>query len=98
MRLKDADALLEYFMINLGWHDADGIEVDDSDKKRAIIKDWIDGVPTIDAVPVVRCRDCKHWCTDSTPCMQDADVHFCAMVDFYSTADWFCAYGKRREE
>lgn len=53
MRLKDADALLEYFMINLGWHDADGIEVDDWYEKRAIIKDLLDGVPTVDAVPVV---------------------------------------------
>lgn len=49
------------------------------------------------AVPVVRCKDCKHWCTDSTPCIQDADVHFCAVADFDSTADWFCANGERRD-
>lgn len=55
-------------------------------------------MPDVDAVLVVRCKDCKHWCTDSTPCLEDADAHFCALVDFYSTADWFCAYGKRREE
>lgn len=56
MRLIDADALLEYLMINMGWQDEDGREVDDSDKKRAIIKDLIDGVPTLDAVPVVHGR------------------------------------------
>ena len=52
MRLVDADALLEYLMINMGWHDEDGIAVDDSDEKRAIFKDLLDGVSTIDAVPV----------------------------------------------
>lgn len=52
MRLIDADALLEYLMINMGWHDEDGIAVDNSDEKRAIFKDLIDGVPTVDAVPV----------------------------------------------
>ena len=51
----------------------------------------------VEYTKVVRCKDCKHWCTDSTPCLQDADAHFCAMVDFYSTSDWFCAYGERKE-
>ena len=23
--------------------------------------DWIDQAEPVDAVPVVRCRDCKHW-------------------------------------
>ena len=55
-RLKDADALLEYLMINMGWHDEDGREVDDWDEKRKIFKDLIDGVPTVDAVPVVHGR------------------------------------------
>lgn len=57
-----------------------------------------EAAPTLDTVPVVRCKDCKHWCTDSMPRMQDANVHFCVMVDFYSTADWFCAYGEPKEE
>ena len=51
----------------------------------------------VEYAKVVRCKDCRHWCTDSTPCMEVAGVHFCAMVDFYSTADWFCAYGERKE-
>lgn len=24
---------------------------------------WLDDAPTVDAVPVVRCKDCKHWKT-----------------------------------
>ena len=26
------------------------------------ILDLIDSIPTVDAVPVVRCKDCKHYC------------------------------------
>lgn len=87
MRLIDADAL-------------------DIEREVELADDWntaheiancVKYAPTIDAVPVVRCKDCKHWCTDSMPRMQDANVHFCVMVDFYSTADWFCAYGELKE-
>ena len=53
--------------------------------------------PTVDAVPVVRCRDCKHW---------DSETWFC---DNHSTfghhgLDWnmfseddFCSYGERKD-
>lgn len=53
--------------------------------------------PTIDAVPVVRCRECKHW--DGSVC----DVHS-EWPDQYSTghmdyteADDFCSYGEPKE-
>lgn len=74
MRLIDADALLEYLMINMGWHDENGIAVDDSDEKRAIFKDLINGLPTVDAVPVVRCKDCKCW--DKSTIKHYEDVFF----------------------
>lgn len=53
--------------------------------------------PTVNAVPVVRCRDCKHW---------DSETWFC---DNHSTfghhgLDWnmfseddFCSYGERKD-
>lgn len=110
MRVKDADALLEYLMINMGWHDEDGIEVDDWEEKREIIKDLIDGVPTVDAVPVVRCKDCKWWegkRWDSSSDPQYGYCHACKHA-YYSEnweisirrqykANWFCADGERRE-
>jgi len=48
--------------------------------------------PTIEAEPVVRCRDCKHY--------HDFDTHFdcnhvCGMDDV--RPDDFCSYGERRE-
>ena len=56
----------------------------------------IDLAPTVDAVPVVRCRECKHYATADF----DGDI-LCgctlhsAMLDI--TPDSFCSYGKRKE-
>ena len=58
-------AAIKYLMTNMGWHDEDGYEVDDAEEKRKIITDLIDGIPTVDAVPVVvRCKDCHYCNTD----------------------------------
>lgn len=54
----------------------------------------IDGCPTVDAVQVVRCKDCK-WSYDAiggTFCSHGVCVD-CVVYD-----DWFCADGKRRSE
>ena len=45
-------AAIEYLMTNIGWHDEDGYPVDDSDEKRAIITDLVNGIPAVDAVTV----------------------------------------------
>ena len=52
--------------------------------------------PTVDAVPVVRCRDCKHRGTDY--CIfhvkgEPADEELLKKLD-----NDFCSYGERREE
>ena len=44
----------------------------------------LDAAPTIDAVPVVRCKDCKYFKT-----------RLCENEDNYD--DWFCADGERKE-
>lgn len=51
------NAAIDYLMTNMGWRDEDGYEVDDADEKRAIITDLINGIPAVDAVPVVH----GHW-------------------------------------
>ena len=55
----------------------------------------IDNQPTVDAVPVVRCKDCKNW--DRTWTLQSG-LHFCPMIGLQTAKDWFCADGERREE
>lgn len=44
-------------------------------------------VPPVDVVPVVRCRSCLHF---------DSDSHFCFLIKGYMQYDDFCSYGKTR--
>ena len=50
---------------------------------------------TVDAVEVVRCKDCKHWsdgvsgCTDHVKC--------CAIGYYMVGENGYCVYGERRE-
>ena len=75
-----------------GWNDA--------------IDSIVENAPTVDAVEVVRCRDCKWWDED------DNDLYgYCmAMKHGYMSANWeigiyrkykgnfYCADGERRED
>jgi hypothetical protein len=50
----------------------------------------IEDAPTVDAVEVVRCKDCKHW-----------SMGYCNHFAYYSyepmtNEDDFCSYGERR--
>lgn len=57
----------------------------------------IDNAPTVDAVPVTRCAQCKWWwkvnglCTHPKHCHDNVCVHECGK-------DYFCADGERRSE
>lgn len=62
----------------------------------AVLKALIDNQPTIDAEPVVRCKDCKHRGTDDCPmhCKGVPDDE-----DFLKKVDNdFCSYGERKGE
>ena len=80
MRLIDVDAFLEKMKRTSRYFD---------------VKFDIEEMPTIDAVPVVRCKDCKYGEVD------DADFpaqYLCK----HNGADWndenhFCSYGERKE-
>ncbi len=49
-------------------------------------------IPTIDAVPVVRCRNCECWYPE-----EDDEYGHCRKHDFWAPGNWFCADGERRE-
>ena len=78
MRLIDADALKIDIMCVYG-----------SNPK--YIK-WLNHAPTVDAVPVIRCKDCKHWqCDDSES--------YCDELGIFNTdMNSYCSYAKRKEE
>ena len=44
-------------------------------------------LPTVDAVPVVRCKDCKHCAHDK----------WCERRTLFVFADDFCSYGERKD-
>lgn len=51
-------------------------------------------VPTVDAVPVVRCRGCKHryyYENDAAKPVCTKSMAYCNTPD-----DWFCADGERK--
>jgi hypothetical protein len=59
---------------------------------------WIELIPTVDAVPVVRCKDCESWGLNAIKKDEKGEViygdclHFCC-----STPKWFyCAWGERK--
>ena len=82
MRLIDADALKEYAT---GGVTSVGL----------LTLAEIDNAPTIDAVPVVRCKDCKH--TDTDGCKDPAI--YCKVWDRWEMPeDGFCSYGERRSD
>lgn len=61
------------------------------------ILDLVDSIPTVDAVPVVRCKDCTHY--DLGICLKiylDGNAHF--EVWQPRNPDDFCSYGERKDE
>ena len=54
----------------------------------------VKNAPTIDAVPVVRCKDCKFGDWDSDP--DDAMVCMMTKDGFWRSGNDFCSFGKRK--
>ena len=78
MRIIDADYLLAEAMADGAYGYVDAKQIADA--------------PTIDAVPVVRCKDCK-WHEDEQP-----GVVYCPWVVGGWVGDgWFCKGGERKE-
>ena len=96
MRLIDADALFPYSAVPF---ENDGFST--ADKLYGIIKN----ATTIDAVPVCRCKDCKHRGDYGCPMYHEEFVewdddgyHECEMVEYdNSVDDGFCFCGERKD-
>ena len=79
MRLIDADAFLE--------------RMSRTDRFFGVVYD-INDAPTVDAVPVVRCKDCVHWREAVT---NDKGFLICPDSGMEITESDFCSYGERKE-
>lgn len=74
MRLIDADALPKYTGYALS---ADEVAT------------AVENAPTVDAVSVVRCKDCKWWNSNKETCIEIGGL--------WRSSD-FCSWGERRED
>lgn len=97
MLLKDADKILRLFE-KMAWHNLD----DRDDAEDAV---W--QCPTVDAVPVVRCKDCDFWRGDlktgraewgnvTAPCEEWSDPE--NGHTRYTQPTDFCSYGERKDD
>ena len=96
MRLIDVDASPNYKLIatlELG-------RARSTDELRIVLWEDIKSMSTIDAVPVVRCKNCKHFNLQTHECENeslstDHEGGASYSLNFYD--DDFCSYGEWRE-
>lgn len=97
MRLIDGDAILK------ADENSDKVLVLGSGKSLeiayALLKKRVEDAPTVDAVPVVRCNDCKHLCV-----WNRKDIYaFCPKTNIVflpfdkDTRTFFCSLGERKD-
>ena len=58
------------------------------------VVEFLDDMPTVDAVPVVRCKDCIHSYVDD---LCGICCIYGGYVDCVVEPDFYCAYGERKE-
>ena len=62
----------------------------------------IEQAPTVDAVPVVRCRECKHWKPSGSKAGNSfSDMEYiggCEFTNYYRSESDFCSYGEKRSD
>ena len=83
MRLIDADALKEGLKEKMYGHPFE----------RTFLSGVVGSEPTIDAIHVVRCRECKHCDPENYHC----DHPMSTAAPLRRKPDDFCSYGERKE-
>lgn len=78
MRLIDADALKFDIMCVYG--------------SNPQYINWLNHAPTVDAVPVIRCKDCKYY--EET----DETIGTCLLTESGAHVKGYCSWAERKEE
>ena len=84
-RLIDANALIEEAYAEGAYGYVDAKQIADA--------------PTINAVEIVRCRECKYHYWEQEPC-HGKSVHYCKLPHMRGVEvfkEFFCYYGKQRD-
>ena len=94
MRMIDADAMKRVYQEVLCSHVAC---IDCSffmDDKYCRFETMLSEAPTINAIPVVRCRECNKGEIDDP---DFPDEYYCHAGCGWNKGDFYCAYGERKE-
>jgi hypothetical protein len=83
MRLIDADSL-RYEISKLKYPEA---------RINMILAEYVNKATEIDAVPVVRCKECEYY--NITCCSEG--LGWCERMDRGVHDDFYCSYGERKE-
>ena len=94
MRIIDADSLLKHAGIFEVKARARGCGNSILNLAKAWLWNEVNIAPTIDAVPVVRCRECKHCDPENHHC----DHHMGTAAPLRREPDDFCSYGEKRRD
>jgi hypothetical protein len=66
--------------------------------ERTKAKEMVADAPTVDAVPVVRCRDCKYWSGRKYNVVINGFQPWCTFSALQREANASCSYGERNED
>lgn len=91
MRLIDADALVS--ALNNGRLKEQTGRAVPFNSGVAFALAMVEYAQTIDAVPVVRCKDCVWWTKQEASCQGR-----CALLGIYPTGAWYCANCVKMDE
>lgn len=62
------------------------------------VVEFLNDMPTVDAVPVVRCRDCKHYKPQKKSAHWENRANYCNRVVTIKVRPYdFCSYGERKD-
>lgn len=80
-------------------YDDRGLTLDEVTRITDGIAREIEAMPTVDAVEVVRCEDCKHWHTDEVFKTSSCRIsHDEKGFEKQTDADFFCGHGVRNDD
>ena len=87
-RLIDADAIIDFIDMDSTW---DPLETCFSERD---VVDMLESAPTVDAVEIVRCKDCKYRFKNNGHGRDG-----CPIIDanIWMDDDDFCSHGERKE-
>ena len=97
MRLIDADWLMKQWEEPVDW-----LDKDQTIRHYTWFNTVVNLAPTVDAVAVIRCKDCKHFLRD-VPCVGGTYTG-CDWLEGmdgcppFTEPDFFCADGERRKD